>query len=299
MMENEFGGCLTHDSGHGKNSNDEATTWIISFPRFGDAQIAVPMNVKKLSLLMRGRAVDGRALDALVDGIALVEKRHTDPKRGVASSVLGRHAPFLNPSPSNPLLRVKPTSGSLRRLLELYLGRPRASTPPTPAGRKSDASSLSRSSHPLTEDELRNQLERQCEIGQAGEFLVVEDELERLRQLGCPDPNSFVERVAIADVGRGYDIESTWPGEERCIEVKTSSRSGSDFFITANESKVLASLEERGWLYRVTLNADGQGTIVQRLNNPMKHIHKELMTPVVWRVSDAAFKNGVAGSDGL
>lgn len=62
IMEKGYGGQLTHDSGHGKGSDDKATTWIFTFPDYGDAQIAEPMNQDKLSLLMRGKTLDGRAL---------------------------------------------------------------------------------------------------------------------------------------------------------------------------------------------------------------------------------------------
>ena len=86
-------------------------------------------------------------------------------------------------------------------------------------------------------------------------------------------------------MGRGYDIESTWPGEERCIEVKTTTRAGSDFFLTANERTVLGELGERAWIYRVEADGNHDGKIVARLNNPMDKIAEEQMTPVVWRVS--------------
>jgi hypothetical protein len=286
VMEEEFGGQLTHDSGHDKRSNEKATTWILTFPRYGNAQIAVPMNQKKLSLLMRAKTVDGRSLESLVEGIAEVEKRFTNPDKGVTSAVLGPHAPFLNPSSANPLLRIKPSSGAIHVILERYLGAPRVESvspperlPPSPEQTGRLARTVA-----LSEDDLRSQLERQSETGRAGEFLVVQDELERLRQCGCPDSERHVHRIAASDVGRGYDIESTWPGEERCIEVKTTTQAGSDFFITTNEREVLTALGPKAWLYRVVLKADGTGEVIARVPDPMGALPDTAFSPVVFLV---------------
>lgn len=110
VLEARFGGVLTHDSGHGKYTGDVATTWIFTFPRHHGAQVAVPMNKQKLVFLMRGKTLDEQALEPLIADIALVTHRYTNATQGVASSVLGRRAPFLNPSVRNPLLRVIPRS---------------------------------------------------------------------------------------------------------------------------------------------------------------------------------------------
>lgn len=142
---------------------------------------------------------------------------------------------------------------------------------------------------PLTEEEFAALLERQSEVGRAGEGLVILDEQARLRRCGCPKPEDYVLRIAESDVGRGYDVASTWPGEERCIEVKTTTRAGSDFFLTANERAVLGELGERAWIYRVEADGNHDGKIVARLNNPMRKIAEAQMTPVVWRVPNCVF----------
>jgi Domain of unknown function (DUF3883) len=288
VMEKYFGGQLTHDSGHGKGSNEKATTWILTFPDHGDAQIAVPMNKSKFSLLMRSKTVDGQELKALVGGIASIEKTYTNPREGVASSLLGHHARFLNPSSENPLLRVNPFEGAVRSLLEHYLGNPlreSASASKAPPISPSFRSQGKRAPL-LSEEDLKKQLDRQSEIGRAGEFLVIQEEIVRLRECGCPTPENHVHRIAASDVGRGYDIESTWPGQERCIEVKTTTRLGSDFFLTANERQVLTELGDLAWLYRVVLDGDGNGAIEKRVQNPMESIPEENQTPVVWRIKD-------------
>lgn len=283
VMEQRYGAVLTHDSGHDQKSNEKATTWIFNFPDFGDAQIAIPMNREKFSLLMRAKTLDGRQLNGLVGDLVAVTQTYVDPKKGVASSLLGPRAPFLNPSPGNALLRVVPNPGSVEALLALYLGR---AAPPSLES--VSGGSVKRHRQPITAEELQRQLDRNAETGKAGELIAVLAELERLQMCGCPEPDKFVERVAISDVGRGYDIASTWPGEERCIEVKTTTRAGSDFFLTDNEYQVLASLGKKAWLYRVVIDGDGGGTVIARLQDPMNVIDAAKLVPVVWRVASDA-----------
>jgi len=294
-IEQRFGAILTHDSGRDKDKNEKSTTWIFTFPKHQHAQIAVPMNQKKLCFLMRGKTLDGRELATAADGLAVVEKVHTDPAKGVRSSVLGRHAAFLNPSPKNPLLSVVPISQRIADLLEVYLGpgqRPNGVVL-LDQDPSNDAhySKPEREPAPLSAEELQNQLQRNSETGQAGELLVVIDELERLKKVGCPDPQNFVTRIALSDVARGYDIESTWPGHERCIEVKSTTVAGSDLYITENERKVLAKLGNKGWLYRVLVKSEGGGEIVDRISDPMAMINEDLMIPIVWRVAGKALKH--------
>jgi hypothetical protein len=313
VMEQRFGAQLTHDSGHDKKSNGKATTWIFNFPNFDQAQIAVPMNKDKFSLLMRAKTLDGRALCELVGNLAKVGKTYVNSDKGVASSVLGPRAPFLNPSSRNPLLRVIPTHDSVEGLLALYLAQPiydsGSNSPFNTAPHENLLSEQSdmgevigntigtkRSRHAVTADELQHQLDRKAETGRAGELIAVLDELKRLGECECLEPVKYVERVALSDVGRGYDIASTWPGEERCIEVKSTTCAGSDFFITENECQVLAELGDKAWIYRVVVGSDGSGEVVLRLKNPMSAISSVHRTPVIWRVDGEALE-GVDATD--
>lgn len=154
----------------------------------------------------------------------------------------------------------------------------------TEAEKASDMIAAPKQARKLSEDDLRNQLERQSETGKAGELMVVLDEMARLKACGCQEPEKYVHRVSESDVGRGYDVESNWPGEERCIEVKTTTSPGSDFYLTLNERNVLGDLGAKAWLYRVALDTQGCGAITLRLQNPLKSISEEQMLPVVWRV---------------
>jgi len=93
-----------------------------------------------------------------------------------------------------------------------------------------------------------------------------------------------VKHVALTDVGRGYDIESSWPGNERCIEVKSSTNSGNDIFMSDNEMRVLTELGDRAWLYRVVVDADGDGEVVLRIKDPINKIPDANISAAVWRI---------------
>lgn len=304
VMEKEFGAQLTHDSNHDGDNGEDATTWIFTFPRHADAQIAVGMNVRKLSMLMRGKTLDGRPFNELAAGLAKFEKRYTNPEKGVASSVLGSRAPYLNPSSVNPLWRVVPATGEISDLLRIYLNAVSAAAPvkaladdavePAAAPAPAEPPALVPKGYaggkraPVDAERFEALLERRSEVGQAGELLAVQDELSRLAELGCTEPHRWVQRVALDNVGLGYDIASTWPGHERFIEVKSTTSSTSGFFITSNERRVLGDLGDRAWLYRVVLKPDGTGEVVIRLQDPMHMLLTEDFEPVVFQVGAGA-----------
>lgn len=132
------GGELTHDSNHDPEAGEQATTWIFTFAKHGNAQVAVPMNKHKLVLFMRERLPGGASWIDRAEDAGLIEKRYTRSDKGVASSLLGRHAPDLNPSGADPLLRIKPDPDRVQDLLLAYLDRPGksaapATAPPAPA----------------------------------------------------------------------------------------------------------------------------------------------------------------------
>jgi hypothetical protein len=133
------------------------------------------------------------------------------------------------------------------------------------------------------EDFLRQQ-ERKSETGEAGELVALKEEIQRITKCGCSNPEAFVRRISTDDVGRGYDIESTWPNEERFIEVKSSTQGSAGFYISRNERVVLAELGARGWIYLVELGPTGQGHVAWRLPDPMKTLPQSAFQPVSWRV---------------
>ena len=139
-----------------------------------------------------------------------------------------------------------------------------------------------------------------AEFGKLHELLIkdviltqegFESEKNKKLDGGCPKPKDYVRHTALTDVGCGYDISSTWPGEVRCIEVKSTTRTGSDFSLTENERQVLSDLGDKAWLYRVVVEADGGGEVVSCLQDPIRHIGSDQLTPVVWRVASEALES--------
>ena len=122
IIEGNFFGDLTHDSMHGKVAGDKSTMWIFTFPMYQNAQIALVMNKTKLTMYIRAMSVDGRDMVMALTDQAEIEKRYINPKEGVHSALLGKHARFLNPSSDNPLLRIVPKDASFKSILSTYLG---------------------------------------------------------------------------------------------------------------------------------------------------------------------------------
>lgn len=107
---------------------------------------------------------------------------------------------------------------------------------------------------PLTPEMDEQRRKKQAENGAIGEQLAMQYEIARLTELGCPNSDDCVRHVSLEDVGAGYDIQSNWNGQERCIEVKASELGVDYFFISSNELHRLGELKERGWIYRVDLS---------------------------------------------
>lgn len=286
VIEDVFGGVLTHDSNH---KVDKASTWVFTFPKHRNAQIAVAMNVKKVSLLMCSRTLAGKELSEKVKLLAKVEETYVDENEGVSSAVLGYHAPYLNPSLKNPLLRIAPPSGDIEGLLRIYLDAPEGSSSPETTLLELNKEAVDfvtpTRKRAVTAAELYAKLDRQAEIGVKGEEISMAFEMARLRALGCPNPETWVKLVALTDVARGYDIESTYLGHERCIEVKSATRAESDFFLTENECSVLEELGEKAWIYRVVVSTTEGSKVVAQIQNPMKLLNASVLQPVVFKVS--------------
>lgn len=98
---------------------------------------------------------------------------------------------------------------------------------------------------PIDIDALLAKQEQHRATGEAGEHMALAFEMERIRAKGCREPARFVNQVSKTNVAAGYDIESTWPGEERYIEVKSTTTPGADFFITRNEVEQLKRLVKK------------------------------------------------------
>lgn len=158
-------------------------------------------------------------------------------------------------------------------------------THPTPSGvAKAVSPTASRNSPPLTLEDFIKQQERKSKIGDDGELIALQEERQCIEKCGCSNPEDYVRRISVDDVGRGYDIESTWPNEERCIEVKSSTQGSDGFYISKNERRVLSELGPRAWIYFVEVDQNGQGHVVRMLPDPMKTLLESAFQPVMWRV---------------
>jgi len=291
LLENRYGADNHRDSGH-QDGKGGRPTWIFELPRF-NAEIGLPMNKRALTMYMRNRTLDGRKLTDLLppEKVTKVYPRDGKPARSIKDSA------FLGTAKGNECVMLKLEREDLEPLLSMFFG----SSPEAPQTSASNNVSTSGSSGspsganpstrpPIDAEAFEELLERRSEVGQAGEMLAVQDELERLKRLDCPDPHSWVERVALSDVGRGYDIASTWPGHERFIEVKSTTSLKNGFFISSNEKRVLFDLGGRAWLYRVLVKSDGSGEVAVRLPDPMRALPEEAFQPVVFRVANDALE---------
>lgn len=286
LLRNRYGASRHRDSGH-QDGKRGRPTWIFELPRF-NAEIGVPMNKRDLTLYMRNRTLDGRKLTDLLppEKVANVYPRDGQPARSIKDSA------YLGIANGNESVRLELVRGALEPLFDAFFASPAAALAPVPSPAEPpglDSKGSASGKRPAVDAETFEALmERRSEVGQAGELLAVQDELSRLARLGCTEPHRWVERLALVDVGRGYDIASTWPGHERFIEVKSTTSDSGGLFMTSNERRVLADLGERAWLYRVVLKADGTGEVVIRLQDPMRALPPEAFEPVVFQVRAGA-----------
>ncbi len=281
----EYGAEFTFDSRKEGRQQGDHPLRVFTLPRFGNAQIALRMNKSKTTIYLPARSVLGLDIEDDLRSIGKVDRRYTGSETWSApSSLLGPHAPYLRPSPTNPLIKIDPRPGDYRKIIALYLGplpvTPLA-TPPTPPIRILKPSALRR----MDVESLLEQLDRNAETGRRGEVAVLQHEYNRLRALtpACPNPEKYVTHVALEDVGAGFDIQTSWPGHERFIEVKSTTLEGGSFFLTRNELDVLEALADRAWLYRVTFAKDGAPTILE-IQDPIPRLRGR-MTPTVWKVT--------------
>lgn len=266
-IEGEFAGVLQHDSGHA-----EGPFVVYGFPRLGQVQLGFRLNKSKVTFYVRERCPDGRLLSVAVPGLS-IQDRYDGGKNAPVHSIKNGRVPYLKPAEA-PVLRVQVSPDQLREVLLACLGVVNdADVAVASPGRR----------RPMSPEDLLAQLDRQSTTGKRGEQVAVTHEIARLRACGCTEPERYVEHVALDDIARGYDIESTWPGEERCIEVKATTSPGADFFVSTNEREVLKSMGARAWIYRVELCSEGE-PVVRELRDPMNRVPEECFVPQVWRV---------------
>ncbi|SCK11597.1 DUF3427 domain-containing protein [Vogesella sp. LIG4] len=95
--------------------------------------------------------------------------------------------------------------------------------------------------------------ERNRDLGLQGEKLVLQYEIDSLRQCCRHDLAEQVQHIALSNSAAGYDIASFYPdGRPKLIEVKTTQGpSNTPFYISANEVLVSQILADAYVIYRV------------------------------------------------
>lgn len=280
-LKSAYGAVLTWESRKEGRQQGDSPVRIYTLPN--NAQVALRMNKGAPAVYVRATSVSGADIRNQIAAITRINDVYPGGGADAPSSIL-HHAPYLKPSSTNVLLRLNPAPGEYKAIFELALGAPLpASTLTASPGTSSTANR-----RVVDEEELRRQQERNSETGKSGELAALGWERARLAALTppCPDPESFAIRISTDDVGAGYDILSSWPGQERFIEVKTTATGAQHFFMTDNERRILGSLGERAWLYRVEL-AGGAGPTITTFSDPVRQF-QERMTPCAWRVQLAS-----------
>lgn len=136
-------------------------------------------------------------------------------------------------------------------------------------------------------EELERKLALQREIGRQGEDAAYRYEHIRLLGLGCINPADHIEQVSEKNVGAGYDLRSTFGGEVRYIEVKSSTVQHVTFFISENERETLAAIGREAFIYLCHVDSDDpkNSSVVREICDPMNTETKIVLEPVAYRAT--------------
>lgn len=142
----------------------------------------------------------------------------------------------------------------------------------------------------FTQKQLEELLEKQKKIGELGEDIVVEYEKERLNSLGLVDLSQKVRRISNENCRAGYDIISYYAdGTEKFIEVKSSTATSLDFYISINELEKANKLKGK---YSITLvrGIDIESKTSKEIKeitdfNKLVNDNKVNLVPIKWRVA--------------
>lgn len=290
------GASVIHETGHGTRIVAKGRKLPALTYRFEGAPAIVHMalgsketaNQGMVTLYVRASSVSDKALrDHLPKGV-LLKDAYAPSTAKPAASVL--NCTYMGPKHGHQALMLHVAPSALDALLDIYLddmsvpyfhAKPEAgvTTPfQTTAEKTTDTNGCL-----MDADMFQALLERRSEIGEQGEHIALKFEIARLRSLGCSNPEHYVQLVAQSDVGRGYDIHTTY-GEERFIEVKSSPLAAAPLYFSENERKVLTKLGSKAWLYRIAIHTGGLTGDVLTVQDPMPGLEGHL-EPVVYRVN--------------
>ena len=223
MMERTYDLGTPFETGHAANPSR-----IYTFPRFGNAQIALRMNKEKFSLYLRSLTLDGRDLEPLLTSLATIEHKYLQNGKKPINSIL-RHAPFLDPN-VHPLLLIVPNPGQAKTIMDIYLGTGSSAKQPSPIEDSVEViASLNTAEEPTHHiDELDREgtgFEPDPQKRRAIELYAV----KRARNFYENDGYKVIEK------GKPYDLHCTKGDDVLHVEVKGSRGPLSALIVTKNE----------------------------------------------------------------
>ena len=119
---------------------------------------------------------------------------------------------------------------------------------------------------------------RKKDVGDAGEIMVMDYEMNRLKDIKRNDLSDMIKQVSLVDPYVGYDIES-FDGHDsdgslhsRFIEVKSTIHATPRFYWSRNEVNVARKHGNRYWIYLWT---DVEGSaVLHMIQNPYTELFK-------------------------
>lgn len=182
-------------------------------------------------------------MQGMKDWIPPVQTRTSSRTNGNAS-IPNSHSTRTRPISQSPPAPSPVTSNPIGSEVR----QPVVVTPPQPPKRRV----LNRELKKIPFEDYVGAAKAKMTIGELGEIVVLHYEIRRVEaEIGA---SSFgkVTRVSEHTDSLGYDIESFSENDKVFIEVKsTSGGFWTDFFLSANERRVMNNLGEKYWLYRI------------------------------------------------
>tara|TARA_R110002050_G_scaffold264951_3_gene405926 strand:- start:284 stop:1489 length:1206 start_codon:yes stop_codon:yes gene_type:complete len=133
---------------------------------------------------------------------------------------------------------------------------------------------------------LEDNLKLQREIGEIGEEIAFDYEINRLLKLGVKNVEKYIEHTSKLNSGAGFDITCLVKKDNRFIEVKSSLNDNLDFFITENEYCTLEQLGNEAFIYfvHVTNLEKKEGKVFMVLRNPISELKANgHLKPIAYR----------------
>ncbi len=139
----------------------------------------------------------------------------------------------------------------------------------------------------VSPEEFAKQKANTEEIGKLGEDYVYQYEKSKLTQIGRKDLADKIRMICQENVVAGYDILSfTEDGNEKYIEVKTTTGNHYRFELTVNELSKAEVLENSYWIYRVTkVKTDSPEVLMIQNPNQLIQENKLILKPTSFLVT--------------